>query len=55
MDGAGGEYERKTAKTVKKLLEKLLTRECLWCIIHGNEKEAEHFPFSPAIQRDASG
>ena len=47
--------KEKTAKILKKLKEKLLTKTRTWCIIHENEKEAEHFPFSPAILSDPSG
>jgi len=40
----------KTAEMLKKLSEKLLTKERIWCTIYWNEKEAEHFPFSPAVK-----
>jgi len=41
----------KNLKNKKKLFGNLLTKERKWCIIYRNEKEAEHFPFSPAIQQ----
>lgn len=39
------------AEKSEKLLPNLLTKKRKWCIIYRNKKEAEQFPFSPAIQQ----